>query len=177
MLGGALLAPAALGTAEGELRRQARGMLAAAETMARQTDPAVPVERRLVTGAPAPVLIEQASTAEMVVLGDRGLGGFAALPVGSVAAQVATHSPAPVMVVKGNITAEGPVVVCLDGSVGAERAMAWAVREAQARRAPLHAETAETLVRVSEAAQLVVVSPASRHLLHHAHCPTLIVPA
>src|SRR5688572_19185620 len=100
-------------------------MPAGAEAMARQTDPAVPVERRLVTGRPAPVLIEQALTAEMVVLGDRGLGGFTGLPIGSIAAQVVAHSPVPVMVVKGNIAAEGPVLV------GSEDLLALAAREAQ----------------------------------------------
>ena len=116
-------------------------MLAGAEAMARQTNPVVPVQRRLVTGGAAAVLIEQAAKVEMVVLGDRGLGGFAGLPVGSIALQVATHSPVPVLIVKGNIAAEGPVMVHGDGGLArteaaAEHVMAWARREARGAAGP-----------------------------------------
>lgn len=133
------LAPPLLGQTEESLRQEARRMLAEAAAMAHQTDPAVPVERRLVIGAPAPTLVEQAAGTALVVLGDRGLGGFTGLLVGSVAVQLAAHSPAPVMVVKGNTAAEGPVVVGVDGSAGSLRTLEWALREAAARKAPLHA--------------------------------------
>jgi nucleotide-binding universal stress UspA family protein len=50
-------------------------------------------------GGAAQVLLEQAQDAELVVLGSRGLGGFAGLLLGSVTSQVTRHAPCPVVVV------------------------------------------------------------------------------
>ena len=57
------------------------------------------VRARTVQGAVAPVLLEAAVGADMVVLGTRGHGGFAGLVLGSVTHHLAHHAPCTVVVV------------------------------------------------------------------------------
>ena len=57
------------------------------------------LERRVVEGAVAPVLVEAAGSADLLVLGTRGHGGFAGLLLGSVSQQCIHHSPCPTVVV------------------------------------------------------------------------------
>lgn len=50
-------------------------------------------------GSAGKILLEQAKTAQMLVVGSRGHGAFAGLALGSVGIQVATHEGAPVVVI------------------------------------------------------------------------------
>jgi nucleotide-binding universal stress UspA family protein len=76
--------------------------------------------------------------AEILVLGARGLGGFAGLMLGSVSHECVEHSPCPVVVLRGGPDpSDGPIVVGLDGSEGAARALDWAADLAEATGARL----------------------------------------
>jgi nucleotide-binding universal stress UspA family protein len=59
----------------------------------------VSVERSVVEGFAAEVLLQRAREADLLVLGSRGLGGFRGLLLGSVSQQCALHSTCPVVVV------------------------------------------------------------------------------
>jgi nucleotide-binding universal stress UspA family protein len=72
--------------------------------------------------------------ADVVLVGSRGLGGAHAI-LGSVSDMVVHYTPRPVLVVPHPLLtaehaalAEGPVVVGLDGSAGAQEALATAAR-------------------------------------------------
>ncbi len=67
--------------------------------------PEVEVEERVVHLPPAHALIEEASDAQLLVVGSRGHGGFAGLLLGSVSQQCAQHAPCPVVIVRAPETA------------------------------------------------------------------------
>jgi nucleotide-binding universal stress UspA family protein len=54
---------------------------------------------RAISGFVAEELIGASREAEMLVVGSRGAGGFAALRLGSVSSQLVHHSPCPVVVI------------------------------------------------------------------------------
>jgi nucleotide-binding universal stress UspA family protein len=124
-------------------RDAAEGILEQTANQARSDHPGVTVNSTLVAGGGASTLVELSREASLVVVGSRGQGGFAGLMVGSVSAQVAMHSHAPVIVVRpGNTPGAGtisssPVIVGVDGSAGSAGALAFAFDEAEARHVPL----------------------------------------
>lgn len=59
----------------------------------------VRVEQRTVEGSAAEALLEAALTADLLVVGSRGLGGFKGLLLGSVSSQCLHHAPCPVAVI------------------------------------------------------------------------------
>ncbi|MDQ6728172.1 MAG: universal stress protein [Actinomycetota bacterium] len=67
--------------------------LAAADTAG------VRVTRHLVMGGSAPALLEAAASADLLVVGTRGHGGFAGLLLGSTSQHCAHHPPCPVVIV------------------------------------------------------------------------------
>jgi nucleotide-binding universal stress UspA family protein len=59
----------------------------------------VEVETIVRQGHPAEILADEASDADLLVVGSRGFGGFHGLLVGSVSQQCAQHAPCPVVIV------------------------------------------------------------------------------
>lgn len=119
------------------LRNQADEYVREAVEQARKISPDLRITGVVVDGAPTPVLVEEAQEAVLTVLGHRGLGGFAGLLLGSVTVQVAARATSPVLVVRGEPRADGPVVVGVDGSQLSTEAVAFAFEEAARRDAPL----------------------------------------
>ncbi|MEV0350207.1 universal stress protein [Nonomuraea sp. NPDC050680] len=84
-------------------------------------------------------LIRESESAESLVLGSRGLGGFSGMLLGSVGTAVAGHARGPVVIVRGRGQEEhGRIVVGYDGSAHSEAAMQYAIDQARARHARLH---------------------------------------
>jgi nucleotide-binding universal stress UspA family protein len=237
-------APGLTGPSLQAIHDQADAVVREATLLAAKVAPDVPVTARVLNGAPGQVLRDKSRTADLLVLGNRGLGGFTGLLVGSVAEQAAVHCACPVMVLHGDRRDAGPVVVGVDGSAVSTRALEFAAEEASLRGADLlalHLWTGDAdtelndtlprgtaawpadeeaarvlaealagiaprhpdltihrevvrgsarslLVERSRGAQLVVVGSrghggvagvllgsVSRHLIHHAACPVVVV--
>jgi nucleotide-binding universal stress UspA family protein len=86
----------------------------------------IEVTGAVLDGPVAQVLCEQSQTASMVVMGARGLGGFAGLRIGSVSLKVAAHAHCPVVLVRENVRAPDrrPVVAGVDDSAEGRLAVA-----------------------------------------------------
>ncbi|MGP3963825.1 universal stress protein [Nonomuraea sp. 3N208] len=113
-------------------------VLREAEALARECQPTVEVETQNVEGTPAVVLRDQAEDATEVVVGSRGLGGFAGALLGSVSMHVAGHVHCPVVVVRGEPrSVHGEVVAGADDSPECEPALAYAFEQAKLRGAAL----------------------------------------
>ncbi|MFG2052397.1 universal stress protein [Micromonospora sp. NPDC048930] len=136
--------PLAEGPPGGGLRHQAEEIVRAAVAEAEGAVPGMRVSGEIIDGEAAAALLGEASTATMIVLGDRGLGGFATLVVGSVAIQVAAYADCPVLVARGADRTAGPVVVGVDGSARSRAAVEFAAEEASVRGTRLHAVHAYT---------------------------------
>jgi len=66
---------------------------------AQRLQPDIECEGTAVEGQPAEVLLKQAAGASLLVVGNRGLGGFSSLLLGSVSQQVVHHTPCPIVVI------------------------------------------------------------------------------
>jgi len=123
---------------EQAVRDRIQTMVDEAVAEARVSAPGVAISGLAVLGSPGPVLVDASRTAAIVVVGNRGHGGFAGLMLGSVGQHVATHAGCPVLVVRGTVdTAEGPVVVGADGSERADHTLGAAFEEAARRGSEL----------------------------------------
>ena len=89
--------------APAELAARAREALDRAVDDALGPGPGRPVDLRRVAGRghPATVLLEAAVGADLLVVGNRGHGGFSQALLGSVGQHCVQHAPCPVVVVRG----------------------------------------------------------------------------
>lgn len=82
-------------------------------------------------GIPSALLLAASDTAELLVLGSRGRGGFTSLLLGSVGSQVASHANCPVIVMRNDPRAgASEIIVGLDGSPHSMAALDFAFDEA-----------------------------------------------
>lgn len=82
-------------------------------------------------GTASGLLLLASDTAEMIVLGSRGQGGFTGLLLGSVGTQVASHANCPVVIMRETPrTGANEVVVGIDGSPYSLAALEFAFNEA-----------------------------------------------
>ncbi|MGW0486007.1 universal stress protein [Nonomuraea sp. NPDC003214] len=120
------------------LLREGRRILHEAAALARERQPTVEVTTQNIEGTPAAILRELDKEAVEIVLGSRGLGGFAGALMGSVSTHVAGHAHCPVVVIRaGQRPARGEIVVGMDDSPECEPALAYAFEQARLRGAAL----------------------------------------
>ncbi len=135
---------------------QGRHWLTEAVAAAQRTAPDIPLITDLHNGMVADELINESRSAQLVVLGSRGLGGFSSLLVGSVAVALSGHAHCPVVVihsstVEGVPPSSGPVVVGVDGVGLSDAALEFAFEAAAVRAVPLLAVHSWSDVDVSGA--------------------------
>ena len=97
-----LMGPPAVGPPDAGLQHAAERVLAAAADRARAAAPTLAVSTDLSAEMPAAALIEASHDADLLVVGNRGLGGFTGLLLGSVGVQTAAHAACPVIVIRDN---------------------------------------------------------------------------
>jgi nucleotide-binding universal stress UspA family protein len=109
--------------------------------LARARAPGLEVSAQPVFDGPSSALVEASAGAQLLVLGDRGLGALPGFLLGSVARTVSTHAHCPVVVVReGNVVRPGPempVVAGVDDSEAAAAALGFAADLAGEYDAPL----------------------------------------
>jgi nucleotide-binding universal stress UspA family protein len=140
-----------------------RAQLEAADHKVRASFPDLYIESVIVSASPAGALVGESRHASLVVVATRATGGFVGHLAGSVAAQVAAHAHGPVVVVRPTGYVEldpagfgdRPIVVGLDGSPESEHAMDFAVEQAVARGASLHAVYAWNVLQVHDIGPIV----------------------
>ena len=81
-------------------RESAESVVGDALAHVRRLQPALDAEGRTREGQAAEVLLDEARDAVLIVVGNRGRGGFASLLLGSVSQHVVHHAPCPVLVVR-----------------------------------------------------------------------------
>jgi nucleotide-binding universal stress UspA family protein len=118
------------------------------EVAARFRPPGRTIETRIAHGGPAEGIVDDAADADLIVMSTQGAGGGGRLLFGSVADRVARHAPAPTLLLRGghHPVATQPVqriVVALDGSAAAERALPLATLLATLLHVPVHFVTVE----------------------------------
>ncbi|MDH2430815.1 universal stress protein [Sphaerisporangium sp. TRM90804] len=116
------------------MRDGADSLLEEAVNQALRAEPGVEVTRARLPSDPRPALIRAAKDAELLVVGNHGLGGFRGLLLGSVALGVSGFAPCPVAVVRGPApSARSHIVLGVDGAESGANAVEFAFAEAERR--------------------------------------------
>lgn len=120
--------------ATGEDRTEGSELSTQVDGVCRQAGFDRPADVRLEMGSPEEVLAREAGDAGLLVVGSRGHRALEKLLLGSVSDGVIDRRPCPVVVVPAGAAVRGRdrrIVVGVDGSAVAARALCWAADEAQ----------------------------------------------
>ncbi len=125
-----------------DLSPQATQVTDRVRALVQESHPDLEVGGAPVVGHPAQVLVDESAGAAMVVVGNRGHGGFHDMLLGSTSLHTAMYAHCPVAVVRGTAAQSGggelaPVVVGVDGSQPSQSAVEVAAYEAELRGVPL----------------------------------------
>ena len=127
-------------TVANALRGIAARALADAVDRVNEVAAGVLVDTDLLEGPPAVAVTDSGAGARLLVVGARGLGGFAALVLGSVSRHAATHALCPTVVVREETAAvHGEIVVGVRDPDEADATLGFAFEEAALRGAKLSA--------------------------------------
>src|SRR5215217_6063475 len=121
------------------------------EVAARFRPPDRTIETRIAHGGPAEGIVADADAADLIVMSTQGAGGGGRLLFGSVADRVARHAPTPTLLLRGghhpvDTQPVQRIVVALDGSPAAERALPLATLLATRLQVPIHFVTVDDQV-------------------------------
>ena len=100
-------------------RQKGRGVLRTAEDRIAHTGPGARLTDELADGPATAALVRAADTAELLVLGSRGLSGFTGFLLGSVAQNVVARATGPVVLVEAGEQAEDERLPDQDGNASA----------------------------------------------------------
>ena len=140
------------GTVANALRGIAARALAAAVERATEVAPGVVIDTGLLAGPPAVAVSDSGAGAQLLVVGARGAGGFAALTLGSVSRHAATCAPCPTVVVREDTMAvHREIVVGVRDPDDADDTLGFAFEEAALRGANLTAVHAATATAAAAA--------------------------
>ncbi|WP_028814971.1 universal stress protein [Streptomyces flavidovirens] len=126
-----------LGPPTGGVRETVERLLAEAVERALVAAPGVLADQAVIGGEAVTALEAESRTAQLMVVGHRGSGGFAGLLLGSTSLHLASHSHCPVMVVRDRLAEDGPVLLAVDGTPQSRGAVAFAFEEASLRGADM----------------------------------------
>ncbi|GLW98492.1 universal stress protein [Microtetraspora sp. NBRC 16547] len=113
-------------------------LLQRAANQVRAGHPDVRVTTEILDGGAGETLVANAEGAQLLVVGNRGRGGFAELLLGSVSRYVASRAPCPVVIVREpHEQRRGEIVAGITGLADQDAVLEFAFREAELRGAVL----------------------------------------
>lgn len=123
-----------------EYPERARRVVRRISTRLEHSHPGVTTESSVQLGEPSSIILKAIDGADLVVLGQRGLGGFERMLVGSTSIAVAGRSSIPAVVVPDDwdaVSMDGTIVVGIDPSHTDEQMLRMAFARAQSLGVPL----------------------------------------
>jgi nucleotide-binding universal stress UspA family protein len=124
-------------TVADSIREHRDQALAAAAERAAKAVPGLLIDTDYLDGPPAEAVTASGSGALMLVVGSRGVGGFAAMVLGSVSRYAATHASCPVVVVREAAESARRQVGIGIGDLENTASLTFAFEEAALRKASL----------------------------------------
>jgi nucleotide-binding universal stress UspA family protein len=104
----------------------------------RQRHPEVPIEARAIAGYAAKVLAEASREVDLLVVGNRGTGGFHGMLLGSTSMRTLAEACCPVIVARGDaVDAHNRIVAAVDIDENCDSVLEFAFDEASRRGAGL----------------------------------------